>query len=43
MLTFLLPDRLPGLIVLVGFWIPPAMADLRWLKHIFFPDAVTVF
>jgi hypothetical protein len=24
-LTFLLPDRLPSLIVLVGFWIPPAM------------------
>ena len=29
MLTFLLPDRLPSLIVLVGFWIPPAMAG--WL------------
>ena len=26
MLTFLLPDRLPSLIVLVGFWIPPAIA-----------------
>ena len=25
-LTFLLPDRLPSLIVLVGFWIPPAVA-----------------
>src|SRR5215510_9564897 len=25
-LSFLLPDRLPTLIVLVGFWIPPAMA-----------------
>jgi hypothetical protein len=24
-LTFLLPDRLPSLIVLVGFWIPPAV------------------
>ena len=29
MLTFLLPDRLPGLIVLVGFWIPPAMDMAR--------------
>src|SRR5262247_396777 len=29
MLTFLLPDRLPSLIVLVGFWIPPAIAG--WL------------
>lgn len=29
LLTFLLPDRLPSLIVLVGFWIPPAMAG--WL------------
>ena len=26
MLNLLLPDRLPSLIVLVGFWIPPAMA-----------------
>src|ERR1044072_7678903 len=26
MLTFLLPDRLPSLIVLVDFWIPPAIA-----------------
>ena len=26
MLTLLLPDRLPSLIVLVGFWIPPAIA-----------------
>ena len=25
MLTLLLPDRLPSLIVLVGFWIPPAI------------------
>ena len=25
-LTLLLPDRLPSLIVLVGFWIPPAAA-----------------
>ena len=25
-LTLLLPDRLPSLIVLVGFWIPPAIA-----------------
>lgn len=25
-LTLLIPDRLPSLIVLVGFWIPPAMA-----------------
>jgi len=25
-LTFLLPDRLPSLIVLAGFWIPPALA-----------------
>ena len=24
-LTLLLPDRLPSLIVLVGFWIPPAV------------------
>ena len=28
-LTLLLPDRLPSLIVLVGFWIPPALAG--WL------------
>jgi hypothetical protein len=27
-LTLLLPDRLPSLIVLVGFWIPPAVAGL---------------
>jgi hypothetical protein len=27
-LIFLLPDRLPSLIVLVGFWIPPAVAGL---------------
>ena len=26
MLNLLLPDRLPSLIVLVAFWIPPAMA-----------------
>ncbi|HKR11755.1 MAG TPA: hypothetical protein VJT15_06845 [Pyrinomonadaceae bacterium] len=26
MLNLLLPDRLPSLIVLVGFWIPPALA-----------------
>lgn len=26
LLTLLLPDRLPSLIVLVGFWIPPAIA-----------------
>lgn len=26
MLSVLIPDRLPSLIVLVGFWIPPAMA-----------------
>ena len=25
-LTFLIPDRLPSLIVLVGFWVPPALA-----------------
>jgi len=25
-LTLLIPDRLPSLIVLVGFWIPPALA-----------------
>jgi biotin transporter BioY len=25
-LTLLIPDRLPSLIVLVGFWIPPAVA-----------------
>ncbi len=25
-LILLLPDRLPGLVVLVGFWIPPAVA-----------------
>ena len=29
MLILLLPDRLPSLIVLVGFWIPPAIAG--WL------------
>lgn len=28
-LTFLIPDRLPSLIVLVGFWIPPVVAG--WL------------
>lgn len=28
-LTLLIPDRLPSLIVLVGFWIPPAVAG--WL------------
>jgi len=28
-LTFLIPDRLPSLIVLVDFWIPPALAG--WL------------
>ena len=27
-LTLLLPDRLPSLIVLVGFWIPPAVVGL---------------
>jgi biotin transporter BioY len=27
-LTLLIPDRLPSLIVLVGFWIPPAVAGL---------------
>ena len=27
-LTFLIPDRLPSLIVLVCFWIPPAVAGL---------------
>lgn len=26
MLTLLLPDRLPSLIVLAGFWMPPAIA-----------------
>ena len=26
MMCFLIPDRLPSLIVLVGFWIPPAVA-----------------
>ena len=25
-ITLLIPDRLPSLIVLVGFWIPPALA-----------------
>src|SRR6185503_6563939 len=25
-ITLLIPDRLPSLIVLVGFWIPPAVA-----------------
>src|SRR6185295_17612771 len=29
MLNLLIPDRLPSLIVLVGFWIPPAVAG--WL------------
>lgn len=24
--TILLPDRLPSLIVLIGFWLPPALA-----------------
>ena len=28
-LTLLIPDRLPSLIVLVGFWVPPAVAG--WL------------
>jgi hypothetical protein len=28
-LAFLIPDRLPSLIVLVGFWIPPAV--LGWV------------
>ena len=28
-MCFLIPDRLPSLIVLVGFWIPPAIAG--WL------------
>lgn len=28
-LLFLIPDRLPSLIVLVGFWIPPAV--LGWV------------
>ena len=39
-LAVLLPDRLPSLIVLVGFWIPPAVAGwvaagllLRGTKH----------
>ncbi len=27
-LTLLLPDRLPSLILLVGFWIPPAVVGL---------------
>ena len=27
-LTLLIPDRLPSLIVLVGFWIPPAVVGL---------------
>lgn len=26
MMCFLIPDRLPSLIVLVGFWVPPAIA-----------------
>jgi hypothetical protein len=26
--VLLLPDRLPSFIVLVGFWIPPAVAGL---------------
>ncbi|HEX5701823.1 MAG TPA: hypothetical protein VFX97_01235 [Pyrinomonadaceae bacterium] len=29
MMSFLIPDRLPSIIVLVGFWIPPAIAG--WL------------
>ena len=33
-LIFLLPDRLPSLIVLVGFWIPPAVAG--WVAAEFF-------
>ncbi|HEY5839191.1 MAG TPA: hypothetical protein VIT19_09155, partial [Pyrinomonadaceae bacterium] len=35
-LTFLIPDRLPSLIVLVGFWIPPAVAGwiaAEFLSH----------
>lgn len=33
MLTLLLPDRLPSLIVLVAFWIPPAIAG--WVAAVF--------
>jgi hypothetical protein len=32
-LTLLFPDRLPSLIVLVGFWIPPAVAG--WVAATF--------
>jgi biotin transporter BioY len=34
-LTTLIPDRLPSLIVLVGFWIPPAM--IGWMAAGFLP------
>ena len=27
-LTFLIPDRLPSLIVLLGFWVPPAVIGI---------------
>lgn len=33
--TLLLPDRLPSLIVLVGFWLPPALAG--WAVASFLP------
>lgn len=33
MLNLLFPDRLPSLIVLVGFWIPPAIAG--WIAAAF--------
>lgn len=32
-LILLIPDRLPSLIVLVGFWIPPAVAG--WLAAVY--------
>ena len=33
-LTLLLPDRLPSLIVLVGFWIPPAVAGWMAARYL---------
>ena len=38
-LTLLIPDRLPSLIVLVGFWIPPALAG--WLAAEFLQRSIT--
>ena len=29
-LAFFIPDRLPSLILLVGFWIPPAVIGFAW-------------